>query len=124
MSGEQVFLAPKFALVFGLLIHELATNAAKYGALSVHSGQISIHWTLVETNLAIEWRETGRPIVAAPTHKGFGTRLLSRALGQFGGSAELNFDPSGLICTMNVSIPADNLPSPRSVVSLQMIQRA
>jgi len=124
MSGEQVFLAPKFALVFGLLIHELATNAAKYGALSVHSGQVSIQWTLVETNLAIEWRETGRPIVAAPSHAGFGTRLLSRALGQFGGSAELNFDPSGLICTMNVSIPADSLPSTRSAVSLQMLQRA
>ena len=105
IAGEQVFLPPKLALVFALLFHELATNAAKYGALSIPSGQVSICWSLVDKKLDIEWREIGRPIIAVPTHKGFGTRLLSRALGQFDGTTDSNFAPAGLVCKMNLTLP-------------------
>jgi two-component sensor histidine kinase len=71
-----------------LLVHELATNAAKYGALSSSAGNLSIQWSLADARLDLEWREHGGPAVTAPVHGGFGTRLFSRALEQFGGAVE------------------------------------
>ena len=103
-SGPAVLLPPKLALVLALLFHELATNAAKYGALSVPSGRVLISWTLVEGRLNLEWRELGGPAVKIPRHNGFGSQLLSRALKQFDGSVELIFDPAGLNCKMSLAI--------------------
>ena len=99
-----VLLPPKLALVLALLFHELATNAAKYGALSVPSSPVLISWTLVEGRLNLEWRELGGPAVKIPRHHGFGSQLLSRALKQFDGSVELIFDPDGLYCKMSLVI--------------------
>jgi two-component sensor histidine kinase len=106
-------------LILALLIHELATNAAKYGALSRSTGKLSIRWSLADARLNIEWRESGGPAVVAPTHRGFGTRLLSRALEQFGGDVDANFATTGLVCKLSLvlqesspSIAADVVDKP------------
>jgi two-component sensor histidine kinase len=88
-----------------LLIHELATNAAKYGALSNSVGKLSIGWSLSDERLDLKWRESGGPIITASTHRGFGMRLLSRAMDQFGGAVETVFEPAGLICKLSVVLP-------------------
>jgi two-component sensor histidine kinase len=104
MGGPECVLPPKFALMMALLIHELATNAAKYGAFSNSTGTLSIEWSISSGRLNVEWRENGGPIVRPPSHRGFGTRLFLRALDQFNGSVEANFAPSGLVCTLNVPL--------------------
>ena len=106
-EGPDVQLPPKLALVMTLLIHELTTNAAKYGALSNSTGSVSIKWLLDGNQFELEWCEIGGPIVAAPNYHGFGTRLFTRALEQFGGNAEANFDPAGLVCTLRFKLPND-----------------
>jgi len=102
MEGPDVLLPPKLALMMALLVHELATNAAKYGALSSSVGNLSIQWSLADARLDLEWRERGGPAVTAPVHRGFGTRLLSRALEQFGGAVESTFATTGLICKLSL----------------------
>jgi two-component sensor histidine kinase len=119
-DGPDVLLPPKLALIMALLVHELATNAAKYGALSSSAGKLSIRWLFADALLDIEWRESGGPAVIAPTHRGFGTRLLSRALEQFGGNVNANFATTGLICKLSLvlqesspSITADVTDKPK-----------
>jgi two-component sensor histidine kinase len=107
VEGPQIFLPPKLVLVFALVLHELATNAAKYGALSVPSGYISIASSIAETKLIVDWTESCGPSVTLPTHKGFGTRLFSRALGQFGGAVEMNFASGGLACRMSLLLSSE-----------------
>ena len=87
-----------------LLVHELATNAAKYGALASSVGKLSIRWSLADARLDLEWRESGGPAVAAPIHRGFGTRLFSRALEQFGGTVGATFATTGLICKLSLML--------------------
>jgi two-component sensor histidine kinase len=98
MAGPAVFLPARLALAMALLVHELATNAAKYGALSVESGVVSIHWSVSNGVLELFWRETGGPPVAQPSHRGFGVRLISGALEHFSGMTEMTFEAGGLIC--------------------------
>jgi two-component sensor histidine kinase len=107
IEGPEIFLSPKLALTMALLFHELATNAAKYGALSHSVGKISVRWSYSDPWLNVEWRESGGPPVTMPNHRGFGTRLFLRALEQFGGKAEATFAPAGLIC--NLSVPLSEL---------------
>jgi two-component sensor histidine kinase len=104
IDGPEILLSPKLALTMALLFHELATNAAKYGALSRSAGKISVHWSRSDPWLNLEWRESGGPEVAAPDHRGFGSRLFSRALEQFGGRAEATFASTGLICKLSVPL--------------------
>lgn len=108
IEGPVILLEPKLATTMALVFHELSTNAAKYGALSVATGRVSVCWSMSDTRLKIEWRESGGPIVATPTHSGFGMRLLKRALEDFGGTAEPIFEPAGLVCKLSAKIP-DNL---------------
>ena len=105
IEGPDCLLSPKLALTMALLIHELATNAAKYGALSNSLGKLSIAWSLSGEELNLDWRESNGPIVIAPTHSGFGVRLVSRAMDQFDGTVETNFEPTGLVCKLKVSLP-------------------
>jgi two-component sensor histidine kinase len=107
MEGPDCFLSPKLALTMALLVHELATNAAKYGALSNAVGKLSIDWRLSDLRLNIEWREKDGPVITTPTHRGFGTRLLSRSLDQFGGTVDTAFETTGLVCKLSVIIPGD-----------------
>lgn len=104
-------LTPRAAIAFGLVIHELATNAAKYGALSTPGGVLTIQPLRLERGderFIIEWRETGGPPVTPPTRKGFGQTVISRSL-QYSpnGGTEVDFAPDGLVC--RISLPIEDL---------------
>jgi two-component sensor histidine kinase len=117
IEGPITLLPPKLAMTMALLVHELATNSAKYGALSVATGKVAICWALCDTRLNLEWRESGGPIITAPTRCGFGMRLLSRALDQFGGTVETTFEPTGLICKLSAALPEECTASVESDVT-------
>jgi two-component sensor histidine kinase len=94
-----------------LAAHELATNAAKYGALSTDSGTVHCTWRTSlesgEMRLHLEWREVGGPPVRTPTRRGFGSRMIERALAaDMAGVARLSFEPDGLRCTLDAPIQA------------------
>jgi two-component sensor histidine kinase len=112
IDGPNVLLPPKYALTVALLVHELATNSAKYGSLSMPDGHVTLRSSVSGDILRLEWREAGGPPVTPPTTRGFGLRLLSRALEQFGGGAETVFEPSGLACRMHLKLPADARSNP------------
>jgi two-component sensor histidine kinase len=109
-EGPRVFLSPRLAMTLALLIHELATNAAKYGALSNAAGSLSVRWSLSDRRLNLEWRESGGPTIAPPTNRGFGLHLISAALGSFDGTADITFEPTGFICKLKATLP-ENSPS-------------
>jgi PAS domain S-box-containing protein len=106
-GGPPVVLAPRLALTLGMALHELATNAAKHGALSVPSGSVRATWGFdaAEHRLLLEWEERGGPPVATPARSGFGRLLLERALpSDLEGRVEMRFRPEGLLCRMQVPI--------------------
>ena len=105
IDGPRCYLSPAVALTFALLVHELATNAAKYGALSNATGKVSIARSLSGPRLTVVWRESDGPTVNPPSHSGFGTRRFYRALGQFGGTVDANFAPTGLVCNLSMVLP-------------------
>ncbi len=109
MAGPDCLLSPKLAVTMALLVHELATNAAKYGALSSPDGKLSIHWSLSGARLNFSWRESDGPPVSPPSHSGFGTRLFRRALGPFDGKVDANFASTGLVCNLSLVLP-DHAP--------------
>jgi two-component sensor histidine kinase len=104
VAGPPVRLAPNAVVTLSLAFHELATNAAKYGALSVAGGNVAVAWTLRRSRnklplVEIVWRERGGPPVRPPQRRGFGSRLLERGLAQeFGGTVKLGFAPAGVEC--------------------------
>jgi len=99
LRGRKVALAPAEALALGLVMHELATNAAKYGALSAEHGCVDVRWRVAGGELRLTWRESGGPTVTPPTHQGFGSRLIARSLReQLAGDAQLDFEADGLVC--------------------------
>lgn len=99
ISGPDLPLDGRRAHALTLALHELATNAVKYGALSVESGWLEIVWSEIDGKLDFLWREHGGPPVRAPTRKGFGSRLITNNLGvAFLGDAELRFNQAGLEC--------------------------
>ncbi len=110
IQGPNVLLPPKYALTLALLVHELATNSAKYGSLSVPDGRVSLLSSMSDGVLHLAWQERDGPPVRVPQKHGFGLRLLSRALEQFGGSTELLFEPSGLVCNMRLTLPVGARP--------------
>jgi two-component sensor histidine kinase len=102
VAGPELRLAPRSALTVAMALHELATNAAKYGALSNDKGQIHVDWSAGDSadQLRLTWREVGGPPVAAPVRSGFGSRLIESGTDQIGGSAVLEFRPGGVVCTL------------------------
>jgi two-component sensor histidine kinase len=106
-SGPDVELGPQAALCFSLVLHELVTNANKYGALSVDTGTIEIGWSVHKVagdmRLNFRWRESGGPVVVAPSSKGFGTRLVNSSLAAFGEVA-LDYAPTGFILKLDASL--------------------
>lgn len=105
LNGEPVLLFAKVPMVLALVFHELATNAAKYGALSVPAGRLTISWRTSGDHIAVEWVESGGPPVAVPTRRSFGSNLIERSLDGFGGSAKIEFAPGGVICRMRFPKP-------------------
>ena len=103
INGPQVLLEPNAAQVVAVTLHELATNAVKYGALSVPNGQISLKWTRdADGRLVLHWTETGGPAVKMPTHQGFGTRIIERMIGQLKGKARFEWQAGGLVCEITL----------------------
>jgi PAS domain S-box-containing protein len=103
IEGPPVRLEPKTAVSLAMALHELCTNAIKYGALSQDGGHVAIRWELREpARLALRWEESGGPPVAAPGRRGFGTRMIERALaGEIGGGARLIFAREGVVCEID-----------------------
>jgi two-component sensor histidine kinase len=98
-SGPALKVAPKTAIALSLALHELATNAVKYGALSSPNGRVRLTWERSEDTITLDWRESGGPQVAPPQKEGFGSRLLGPVLnGELGAPAELDFAPTGVVC--------------------------
>lgn len=111
LVGDDHPLSPKMVVSLSMVLHELATNAAKYGSLSAPGGKVRIEWSVNEEGerLAMRWEESGGPEVAPPTRKGFGSRLLERQFAtEFAGSVSLDYRPSGLVCTMDLHLPPAN----------------
>jgi len=109
VEGEPILLPPNVAVTLALIFHELATNAAKYGALSRPNGRITVSWTKSENGkeIAINWRETGGPPAVAPSQNGFGRRLLERGLDPFNGRIQTQFTPDGFGCTIMFELPPE-----------------
>jgi PAS domain S-box-containing protein len=110
IEGPNVRLAPSAALSFAMALHELATNATKYGALSNEQGHVSVTWQFKgggeERRLHMRWTEQGGPPVVAPSRKGFGSLLVGRALPQeLGGKVQIDYRSSGLVCMIDAPIP-------------------
>lgn len=100
VDGPEVMISPNDALTIGLAIHELATNAARFGALSSDEGRVSVHWRITdETWVEVDWREAGGPPVTQPSDLGLGLKLVQRALAhELRRPIEIGFDPEGLHC--------------------------
>jgi len=103
ISGPKVLLEPTTAQTLALALHELATNAAKYGALSSASGKLAVGWDLKADVLTIDWRETAGPTARTPSTTGFGTQIITGSIErQLGGKATFEWLPAGLRCTLAV----------------------
>jgi PAS domain S-box-containing protein len=103
INGPQVLLEPNAAQVVAVTLHELATNAAKYGALSVPNGQISLEWLHeADGRLILRWTETGGPAVKPPKRQGFGTRIIERMIRQLKGKARFDWHADGLACEITL----------------------
>lgn len=109
MSGPPVPLSPRLAVVLSMIVHEIATNAAKYGALSNDTGTVRLDWEILtetaQPKLRLIWAEAGGPHVTAPVKRGFGSRLIERsARDQLGGEATVDFLPGGVVYTITGSL--------------------
>lgn len=107
VSGPAVPLPPKAVVSLSLALHELATNAAKYGALSVSTGHITVSWDYERSSshLRLQWREEGGPEVVTPTRKGFGSTLVERLLtAELKGYAQISYEESGVICVVEADL--------------------
>jgi PAS domain S-box-containing protein len=101
IDGPQVLLAPNAAQSIAVALHELATNAAKYGALSSADGRVALEWTHTDGRLNLRWTETGGPAVQSPTRQGFGGRIITQMIDQLDGNARFDWRTEGLICEIN-----------------------
>ncbi len=111
-GGPALNLRPNAAVAVVLILHELATNAVKYGALSNYDGRVDLHWSLVDAGegalrLVLSWIETGGPEVTEPSRQGFGTRLIITSVRQqLAGEVTMTFLPEGLACQMSMPLAA------------------
>lgn len=120
LDGPSVELPANIAVPLGMALHELVTNAVKYGGLSVPKGCLSIAWWISEgpegRSLELRWRERNGPVVSLPERKGFGSQLLQRVLvDQIGAQCEFDYAPEGLTAIMQVELPV----SPSSAATMQ-----
>lgn len=106
IDGPDVSLGPNAALTLSMALHELSTNALKYGALSSPTGRVTLRWSIDRGEmLHLAWTETGGPVVTPPRRTGFGTRLLTRSLAaELHGVVTIEFPPTGVVCTINAQL--------------------
>jgi PAS domain S-box-containing protein len=104
-SGEDFRIRPKSAVAVSIALHELGTNAAKYGALSSARGSVAVRWTLGGGRFRLTWEEIGGPPVHPPTRKGFGSRMIERALAaELQGTARIDYRPTGVVCSIDAPL--------------------
>lgn len=106
VTGPPARVTPQTALAVAMALHELSTNAVKYGALSRDSGRVAISWTAGagDDAVSLAWREQGGPPVEPPARKGFGSRLLAGLSAELGAAAELDYRPVGVVCELRVPL--------------------
>ena len=112
VEGPQVWLNSNTAVTLTLAFHELATNAAKYGALSANQGRVKIFWeaqpAAAPQEILLQWHESGGPVVEAPSRKGFGTMLIEKVLAyEAEGEAKLEFLPTGVAFVFRLPLSAN-----------------
>ena len=105
IEGDEVLLPAKHVTPLGLVLHELTTNAVKYGAWS-EKGTVRVSWEERDGRVFITWRETGKAIEGEPDRRGFGSMLMNSAARQFGGSVEREFGADGLV--VDIDLPLDD----------------
>jgi PAS domain S-box-containing protein len=105
VQGGEITLAPEQVQPVSMIVHELATNARKYGALSAPAGRVSVTWEMAQDGLAVWWKEAGGPPVAAPRRDGFGSRLITQLSRQLDGSVELDWAVDGLQVRLGLPDP-------------------
>ncbi len=110
LAGPAIRLSPRTALSLSMALHELATNAVKYGALSVPDGRVRVSWALapgMAERLDLTWTEIDGPPVEPPTRRGFGSRLIERGLAaELSGEAAIRFEPAGVVCQIRALLDA------------------
>jgi PAS domain S-box-containing protein len=115
IGGDAVMVPAGATVTLSLMLHELATNAAKYGALSVAEGRLAVRWTAVQTEAStmvdLHWQEDDGPPVSPPTRRSFGSRLLASSAKQLGAELELDYAAAGLRCRLRFSVPRGDAPS-------------
>jgi two-component sensor histidine kinase len=107
-KGPDVSLQSRVAMAFAMILHELGTNAVKYGALSTEEGRVKVEWNVTGTSQAtvvrLRWTEHGGPSVKPPITNGFGTRLLQGLARELQGTIDLNYDPAGVRCVVDAPL--------------------
>lgn len=112
--GNAVRVSPRIALALSMMLHELATNAIKYGALSNATGTVLVTWQFADRGdtpakpqlrLALRWEERGGPAVTPPTRKGFGSRMIERGLAnELSGEVRMSYEPGGVVCALDIPL--------------------
>ena len=108
LRGPALSVGERATNSLALLFHELATNAAKYGALSVDQGTVEIDWDTDEKDICLRWREAGGPVTTPPDKQGYGTRLVNFTMQQLGGKIDYDWLPEGLAARMQLPISSLN----------------
>jgi PAS domain S-box-containing protein len=107
VAGPPLRLGPKSAVALSMAVHELCTNAIKYGALSAESGHVEVSWSDADGRFRWTWRERGGPPVEKPARIGFGSRMIERALAlQLSGVATIDYRPAGVVCSIDAPLAA------------------
>jgi PAS domain S-box-containing protein len=105
IQGENLSVSPKVTLSLGIALHELATNAVKYGALSNETGTVSVTWARDHNRLNLRWQEEHGPRVKPPSHTGFGSQIIERGLAlELQGTVKLNYLADGVVCTISMPV--------------------
>ena len=100
MAGDDVRLPPSLAQAIAVAVHELATNAAKYGALSSERGAVKVTWTIVDQDVHLVWQESGGPLASPPASQGYGSRLVAATVASLDGKLDYDWAPAGLKAEM------------------------
>jgi PAS domain S-box-containing protein len=117
VEGPSVDVLPAQALALSLALHELATNAAKYGALSRPEGRVELRWDVRNHDVKLSWLESGGPRVVAPTRRGFGSRLIEHASRDMSGQIRLEFAPEGVRCSLTAKLAGRECPAPAGSIA-------
>jgi two-component sensor histidine kinase len=113
LEGDDFRVHPKSAIAISMALHELGTNALKYGALSADGGTVAMRWTTKDCRFRLRWEECGGPAVAAPRHKGFGSRMIERGLAsELHGDVRIEYRPEGVVCSIDAPLDVirDGIP--------------